>query len=98
MLSLGSDLAVDFVSMLISNEVQRALIRRGQAEEPRTPAEQAKRAAAPTAHSGLCKYFFWAGAFLKQNSEPTEGEPSSWNFKFKHYPALTSLPRITGVC
>lgn len=41
-----------------------------QQAEPETPAEQAQLATAPMAHSGLCKYFFWAGAFLKQDSEP----------------------------
>lgn len=44
--------------------------------EPETPGSAG---GTPAAHSWLCKYFFWARVFLKQNSEPPCGDPDSRN-------------------
>lgn len=42
--------------------------------EPETPGSAG---GTPAAHSRLCKYFSWAGAFLKQNPEPTAVTPTA---------------------
>lgn len=77
----------------------KATDKAGQGDRAEDSCRAGRAAAYCAAHSRLCKYFFWAGAFLKQNSEPTAVNPTQELCAIcQHTTTLLWLVRLEPTC